>query len=298
MDGELKKSGWEIFKERLKHSYRFVIMTDDTFEEVRAYRLTLLNAYIFVSSVLVVVAIIIVSLIAFTPLRKYVPGYGSVPEDTAILELYGELEEMEKELKAQRSYSENFRKMLVGDVQTEDEVPAVDVSYYDSLAGASVPVSEAEEELRQEAELEQVGTVARSGRITNFPVREVRLEEMYFTSPLKGEKAKPFAPDKGHYGIDILAPKNTAIKAAMDGYVFFSDWTLETGNTIGIQHTNNVITFYKHNSSLLKKAGSFVRAGEGVAIIGNTGELTTGPHLHFELWHKGKPVDPAEYVNF
>jgi len=121
---------------------------------------------------------------------------------------------------------------------------------------------------------------------------------MYFTSPLNGEVAAAFMPDKGHYGIDILAPKNTAIKAAMDGYVFFSDWTLETGNTIGIQHTNNVITFYKHNATLLKKAGNFVRAGEGVAIIGNTGELTNGPHLHFELWHKGKPVDPGEYVDF
>ncbi len=298
MDGEHAKSRWEIFKERLKHSYRFVIMTDDTFEEVRAYRLTLLNAYVFVTSVLVVVTIAVVSLIAFTPLRKYIPGYGSVPEDTAILNLYGELEDMEEELNAYRSYSESFRKMLVGDVQTEKEVPQVDVSYYDSLAAASVPVSEEEEELRQEAELDQVGEIARSGRITNFPGREVRLENMYFTSPLKGEIAANFAQDKGHYGIDILAPKNTAIKAAMDGYVFFSDWTLETGNTIGIQHTNNVITFYKHNSSLLKKAGNFVRAGESVAIIGNTGELTSGPHLHFELWHKGKPVNPAEYVAF
>jgi len=298
MDGEQSKSRWEIIKGRLKHSYRFVIMTDDTFEEVRAYRLTLLNAYILVTSVLVVVTIAVVSLIAFTPLRKYVPGYGSVPEDTAILDLYSELEVMEKELDAYRSYSENFRKMLVGDVQTEEEVPPVDVSYYDSLAASSVPVSEAEEELRQEAEMEQVGAVARSGRITNFPIREVPLEQMYFTSPLNGEVAAGFMPDKGHYGIDILAPKNTAIKAAMDGYVFFSDWTLETGNTIGIQHTNNVITFYKHNATLLKKAGNFVRAGEGVAIIGNTGELTSGPHLHFELWHKGKPVDPGEYVDF
>ena len=99
-------------------------------------------------------------------------------------------------------------------------------------------------------------------------------------------------------GRDVLAPKNTAIKAAMDGFIFFSDWTLETGNTLGIQHSNNAITFYKHNSVLLKKAGSYVKAGEAVAIIGNTGTLTDGPHLHFELWHKGKPVDPEEYIKF
>jgi murein DD-endopeptidase MepM/ murein hydrolase activator NlpD len=105
-------------------------------------------------------------------------------------------------------------------------------------------------------------------------------------------------PEKRHFGIDILAPRNTPIKSALDGWVVQSDWTLETGNTIGIQHENNIITFYKHNSVLLKKVGSYVKAGEAVAIIGNTGEMTDGPHLHFELWYKGNPVDPADYINF
>ena len=95
-----------------------------------------------------------------------------------------------------------------------------------------------------------------------------------------------------------MAPKNTAIKAIMDGYVFTSDWTLETGNTIGIQHTNNLISFYKHNSALLKKTGSFVKAGEAVSIIGNTGTLSNGPHLHFELWYNGKAVNPKNYIIF
>lgn len=121
---------------------------------------------------------------------------------------------------------------------------------------------------------------------------------MFFTPPLTGEISAKWSPEKKHYGVDILAPKNTAIKAAMDGYVFLSDWTMETGNTLGIQHANNTITFYKHNSALLKKAGSYVKAGEAVAIIGNTGMLSDGPHLHFELWHKGKSVNPMEYVDF
>ena len=103
---------------------------------------------------------------------------------------------------------------------------------------------------------------------------------------------------KKHFGIDILAPKNTPVKAVLDGYVFMSDWTLETGYTLGIQHDNNVVSFYKHNSALLKKIGEFVSAGEALAIIGNSGTLSNGPHLHFELWHNGKPVDPASYVIF
>jgi murein DD-endopeptidase MepM/ murein hydrolase activator NlpD len=107
-----------------------------------------------------------------------------------------------------------------------------------------------------------------------------------------------FNPIKKHYGIDLVAPKNTPVKAILDGYVFSSDWTLETGNTVGIVHDNNIISFYKHNAVNLKKAGTYVRAGEAIAIIGNTGILTDGPHLHFELWVDGTPVNPADYFSF
>jgi murein DD-endopeptidase MepM/ murein hydrolase activator NlpD len=121
---------------------------------------------------------------------------------------------------------------------------------------------------------------------------------MHFSTPIGGTITSNFDPEKKHLGVDVIAPKNTPIKAAMDGWVISSDWTLETGNTIAIQHTNNIVTFYKHNSVLLKKTGNYVRGGEAIAIIGNTGELTDGPHLHFELWHQGKPVNPTDFVDF
>ena len=124
------------------------------------------------------------------------------------------------------------------------------------------------------------------------------LQQQLFIAPISGEGSAPFDLDQHHRGIDILAPKDTPVKAIMDGYVFISDWTLETGNTIGIQHVDGLVSFYKHNSSLLKGQGSFVRAGEAIAIIGNTGTLSDGPHLHFELWHNGVALDPAEYINF
>ncbi len=209
--------------------------------------------------------------------------------------MYREVQVLQKKLEAQEKFSSNFRSVLVGDVETEDDVPKSTVSS-DSMNTAER--SEEEEQLRQEMELQEIGEAARRSRATNFSPRNISLEQMYFYAPVRGEISSGFDADEKHFGVDVLAAKNTAIKAAKDGYIFFSDWTMETGNTIGIQHDNNTITFYKHNSILLKKAGSFVKAGEAVAIIGNTGTLSSGPHLHFELWHNGKPLDPREYIKF
>ena len=124
------------------------------------------------------------------------------------------------------------------------------------------------------------------------------LRESDIIVPVSGVISSEFQPNIRHYGIDILAPKNTPVKAMMHGFVFSSGWDLETGYTLGIQHKGNILSFYKHNSILLKEKGTFVRAGEAVAIIGNTGTLSSGPHLHFELWHSGKPVKPKDFINF
>lgn len=296
---EKSQSRLQRWREKLKHTYRLVIMNNETFEEVGSYRLNIFNVYILISSVIVVVALLVVLLIAFSPVRKYIPGYGDVMRDGEILEVYNQLREMEDEFEAHRNYSDNFRRMLVGDVQTEGDIPKVNTSVHDSLVNFSeLEPSEIDEQLRKEVELEELGEAVKGGSSTNRSPFEKPLEQIFFSPPVNGEISAGFMTNKKHYGVDILAPKNTAIKSAMDGYVFLSDWTLETGNTIGIQHANNIITFYKHNSALLKKVGSYVKAGEAVAIIGNTGTLSNGPHLHFELWYKGKPVDPTEYVDF
>ncbi|MBX2876671.1 MAG: M23 family metallopeptidase [Saprospiraceae bacterium] len=289
-------SRWENFKERLKNTYRLVVMNDETFEEVSSYRLSLLNVYVLLSSLFVVMAIVVFLLIAATPLKKYLPGYGSVQQDKEVRELYQQMDEMEKELANHRRYSENFRKILVGDVETEKEIPQEEEEKLDTIA--EIPRAAILDQLQREAARSDVGSEPQEGRASNLSPRDVPLEQMYFTPPLRGTVSAGYAPETDHYGIDVLAPKNTPVQAAMDGYVFLSDWTLETGNTIGIQHTNNTITFYKHNSSLLKPAGSYVKAGEAVAIIGNTGTLSNGPHLHFELWYKGKSVDPTGYIEF
>ncbi len=292
-----EKGWWDKWKQSLRHTYRLVIMNNETFEEVGSYRLSLLNVYVAVSTILVLVAFLVVMAVAFTPLKRYMPGYGIGGDQREEVErLYREVRRMEKDLAAHEKYSENIRRILVGDVDSFAIVREVEPALMDTID--EVERSQSEDQLRQEIELQEVGQAARSSRTVNFSPNDIPLEQMYFIPPIKGEISANFNSEQQHYGIDILAPKNTAIKAALDGYIFFSDWTMETGNTLGIQHANNTFTFYKHNSVLLKKAGSYVKAGEAVAIIGNTGTMTNGPHLHFELWHKGKPVDPAEYVNF
>lgn len=289
--------------ERLKHTYRLVIMNNETFEEIGSYRITLLNVYILLSTLFVVMFTVVLFVIAVTPIKRYLPGYVAEGNEKEIREMARRVDSLGTLVDAYELYTQNFRKILVGEgIQTEHDVDQTvdeDLSLENDSAFAELVASDVDRQLRQEIELEEIGQAVQQSRTTNISPKDLPLEQMYFMAPINGEISAAFTPDDNkHYGVDILAAKNTAIKAALDGYVFISDWTLETGNTIGIQHANNIITFYKHNSALLKKAGSYVKAGEAIAIIGNTGTLSDGPHLHFELWHKGKPVDPTTYIKF
>ena len=298
MANEQFQQWWQRSKEKLQHTYRLIIMNNETFEEVSSYRLTLLSVYVAASTLIVLVAVLVVSVIVFTPVRNYLPGYDLGSDERRKVEnLYREVKELEEQLVAQRAYTENFQRVLQDSVETEENLQT---AFAEIPADTFEPVrvSGEEKQLRQEMELRQIGEQAQKSRTINFSPRAMPLEQMFFSPPVSGEISAGFMPDKRHFGVDVLAPKNKAIKAVMDGYIFFSNWTLDTGNTIGIQHANNTITFYKHNSVLLKKSGSYVKAGEAVAIIGNTGTLSDGPHLHFELWHRGQPVDPTEYINF
>ena len=283
--------------EKLRHNYRLIVMNNETFEEVGSYRLSLLNVYIIVSTIIVFVALIVISTIIFTPVKRYIPGYGDAKEHAELLKMNRKLQEMEEELNAQRAYTDNFRKILVGDIEMEEATEITDNALPDSQL--NVERIKEDDLLRKEIELdEQIQARELLSQTSNFAADEIPIEQMYFVPPINGLIGAAFQPDKKHYGIDIAAPRNTAVKAIMDGFVITSDWTLETGHTIGIQHSNNLISFYKHNSELLKRTGSSVKAGEAVAIIGNSGTMSSGPHLHFEIWYKGKPVNPTDYIIF
>lgn len=281
---------------KLKKPYRLVILNEDSLEEIGSYRLTPLSLYILSSSLLVTFMVAFTLLVAYTPVKRWIPGYGYDVTDTELARLRTKVRNMERQLDLQKRYTENIRMMITGKLPEPPKEQA-DKAFNDSLV--RVARIEEDEILRQDFLLgEGLERPAAATAETSGSANTIPLERIIFTAPLNGQVSADFDPRKDHLGIDVIAPKNTPVKAVLDGYVVFADWTLETGNAIGIQHDNQVVTFYKHNSMLLKKAGAFVKAGEAIAIIGNTGTKSSGPHLHFELWHKGKAVDPARYIRF
>jgi len=290
-----EEKGWANLKEKLQNTYRLVVMNDESFEEVGSYKLSLLNLYIAISAATVLVAFLVFALIFFTPIKRFVPGYGDASSGE-LREIYEKNKVLEEKLNAQKTYTDSFRRMITGDDETEEDVKNEEIIEIDSLQ--SVAIIKEDEILRQEVEEEVQSQQRQKLGSINVSSNEMPLEQLYFIPPITGVVSEQFMPDKKHYGTDILAPKNTPVKATLDGFVISSDWTLETGNTISIQHSNNLISFYKHNSALLKEIGNSVKAGEAVAIIGNTGTLSNGPHLHFELWHKGKPINPEDFITF
>jgi murein DD-endopeptidase MepM/ murein hydrolase activator NlpD len=284
--------------------YRLVILNNETFEEVNSFKLSVFNFYVAVSTLFVGFTALGMALIVFTPLKKIIPGYGGYGSERAVFDLYERVDSLETALKAHEIYTSNFRKMLVGDVEREKDVPK-DKQATPSVLDSNTNVDASEYELKIRAGGGDPFDVPNTGGGNNINEKAIRvigrndrLESMFLQSPITGTLNLTFSLEKKHYGVDIAAPKNTPIKAVSDGFVILCDWTLETGNTIAIQHSNNVVSFYKHNSSLLKKVGDKVKTGEAIAIIGNTGEQTSGPHLHFELWKDGKAVNPEEYIRF
>ncbi|MCW5923824.1 MAG: M23 family metallopeptidase [Saprospiraceae bacterium] len=293
--------------EKLRDKYRLVIMNDDTFEEVTSMKITPLSLYVGVSSLIVGTAIIVTALIIWTPLKRYIPGYGDYTRDEEIAQLTTKIADLEEEMVAHRRFNENIKKIMHGDLADiskeavqKQGVPADSISNIPPEDIERVPEDELLRSAVEKGTFTRDPQAAQTVAASVGPVlpQDVPLEKMSFMPPVSGEITASFDLQKNHFGIDVAAPKNTAIKAAANGVVISAGYTVETGYSIAIQHPNNVVTMYKHNSVLLKQAGIAVKAGEAIAIIGNTGENTTGPHLHFELWYKGRAVDPSDYINF
>ncbi len=291
--------------DRLRDQYRLVIVNDETFEEVSSIKLSPLSVYIFLSSLVVATATLVVLLIVYTPLKRYIPGYGDFQRDSEIAALTRKAEALEKEVRAQQLYNENLRRILTGDLSAFSEEAVKKQSNTSGLRSDTTLPLGAMGELGQGAlrstAAEEGEDGADSERPSGLPIlldNEKRIENVLFVPPVSGEITAAFDPVKNHFGIDIAAPKNTAVKAVADGVVISAGYTVETGYSIVIQHPYNIVTLYKHNSVLLKKVGTPVKAGEAIALIGNSGIESSGPHLHFELWYRGQAVNPTNYIGF
>jgi murein DD-endopeptidase MepM/ murein hydrolase activator NlpD len=282
---------------KAKHTYyRVTVMNNDTFQEIKAYRLSLMNFYVWTSSMFVGMMLLVSGLIIFTPLKKYVPGYGG-DSGLAVYQLADQLESLERKARAQEVYNRQFKKLLVGDVETMDKVPTDFQLIPDSLM--EIDASESELALRQQVSAGEAyantGNDTQSGKSVSFLGKP---EVSNFVAPVNGTISLDFSASHKHFGVDIVAPKSTPVKVIAAGVVVLADWTQETGNTICVQHADNFVSFYKHNEKNLKGVGDKVAAGEQIAIIGNTGEQTSGPHLHFELWQNGIPLQPQKFIQF
>ncbi len=294
-----KESRWRRLRTKSRSEYQLVVRNTQNYDAVGTYKLTPLNLYLAVSTVFLVVAALVYLLIAFTPLREYIPGYGKVVQREQLHELRASLTELTTLVEDQNLYIENLKRTVLGEAITADSIDARD-ALVNREKVIPLPPSESEIQLRREMEEERQGGAVRTTAVPPpSPGSEaVSLAQVYLVAPVNGEISAAFNLTSEHTGVDILAPQNTAIKATRAGIVFMSEFTNANGNVIGIQHDHNLISFYKHNSQLLKQVGDRVLAGEAIAIIGNTGTQSTGPHLHFELWYEGLVVDPREYISF
>ena len=291
---EAKRDSW---KERLNDNFLLVVRHEDTFREVGSYRLSLRNIYLLFLGAFLALLILVLLIVSFTPLKRAVPGYGDIEDQTAFIKLRRDYKDLEQQIKAQETYINAFRRLMTDDPERIQDVVQNDPNIeLENEATQVIPEDSVfREKVENEENLKDVRfLLGQDGE--SVPVRD--LSQLHFTPPVKGEVTARFMPENLHYGVDIMAPSNTPILATLDGLVIASDWTLETGHTLGILHDNNLVSFYKHNSANLKRTGEYVKAGEAVAIIGNSGTLTTGPHLHFELWLGDKAVDPVEYILF
>jgi len=281
------------FFKKLHDKYRLVLMNDDTFEEKLSFRLTRFNVFIFFGAVSIFLVVATTYLIAFTPLREYIPGYGDFNTRKVLRELTLRADSLETSLRQKDLYIINIRNIIEG----RDIIDRMPDSLINpgSFAMDQLPRSREDSLLR--AEMESFGQYGTS--LVGVDINPGgNINQFFFFPPLKGLVTNYFNPALGHFGIDLVAEPNEAIKTTLDGTVIFAGWTLETGYTIAVQHANNLISVYKHNSVLLKREGNMLRAGDVIAIIGDTGMLSSGTHLHFELWFNGQPVNPLDYIIF
>lgn len=292
MSNIVKVKKRKILMNKLKHKYRLVFFNDNTFEEVWHLRLSLFNVLSLTGTVSIFMTTLVIVLIAFTPLREFIPGYPSKDMRREIILNALKLDSLANSIRIKDQYIENMNAIILGKgpafSDSSSQAPGI------ADKNISFTKSPADSVFRKQIEKqEQFNFSSKSAQKI-----EGGISDMHFFTPVKGLVSDDFNSQKNHFGIDIVANPNEVVKATLTGVVILSTWTVETGNVIQIQHDNNIISVYKHCASLLKKVGDNVKTGDAIAIIGNSGELSTGPHLHFEIWHNGKPINPRDYIVF
>jgi murein DD-endopeptidase MepM/ murein hydrolase activator NlpD len=278
-------------KEKKSRNYRLALIDDRTHKQLVTLHFTRTSFFITIVTILVVLCAIIYSIIAYTPVKTFIPGYPDAQSKRAAIQNAIKIDSLENVIFRWELYSENLRRVVEGQEPVKIDSLIRNMKNRASDDPDMERLAQQDSLLRQHVkEEEQFGISARNRR-------DLPIEGLHFFTPLKGVVSQGYDPVIHPY-VDITASEGSVVKAAMDGTVIFSGWSDEAGNTIQIQHDGDIVSIYKHNEKLLKKAGDKVTAGSPIALVGNSGSLTTGAHLHFELWYKGETVDPTQYINF
>ena len=269
--------------------YRVVIMNESSLEEVKTFRLNRLNVFVYSSLFAILMITLTTLVIIYSPLRQYILGFSEADQRKQIVDLTFHADSLQQRIASNDAYFLSLQKVLTGDIEP-DKINKDSVLNAVQQIPAEVDLQASEEEIKLRSE------VANEERYNVFDVATANTRKAFFP-PIQGMISDEFKADKRHYGIDLTAAEGTPVKAIGEGTVIFSEWSAQTGFVLIIEHPHNFVSVYKHNASITKRQGDKVCAGEVIAQVGNTGELSTGVHLHFELWHEGYPVDPLNYMN-
>lgn len=283
-------------KEKLHKKYRIVIYNYDTHEERFHFRLTMMNAIGIVIVSMLLLIILTTYIIAFTPLREYIPGYTDVSLNKRVYEMERRADSLEIIFQQKDQYINNIKRIIMDDDFTTDSVNSL-LTQSSNTDFNNITIKKSKEDSIFRANFE----IETRNNLFNSPIMSditADLKIVSFYSPIDGIVTNHFDRANKHYGTDLVASNNAVIKATADGTVIYSGWSVDNGYCIGIQHNGNLLSFYKHNAVLLKEEGEYVSAGDPIAIYGNSGSLSTGPHLHFELWYNGTPLNPEDYISF
>ena len=278
-------------REKKRTNYRLAVIDDKSHEQLVTIRFTKTSAFVAILTILVMLCALVYSITAYTPVRTFIPGYPDAHSKRAAIQNAIKVDSLERVIFRWEMYSENLKRVLAGEEALKIDSILINTRKPSDAKADVSGLMKQDSLLRQNVmEEEQFGISARKQR--DLPV-----EGMLFFTPLKGVGSQGYDPAIHPY-VDITAPSGSVVKAVLDGTVIFSGWSDDAGHTIQIQHDGDIVSIYKHNEKLLKKTGDKVSAGTPIALVGNTGEMTTGAHLHFELWHKGETLDPTKHISF
>ena len=277
-------------KKKWLHQYRLVVLKEDNFEEQFAFKLTPLNVFVFTTLSAIFLITLTTIFIAFTPLREYIPGYTSPSLQKKAIKLKSKTDSLYQITQMNERYINSIKKVLTGEATFESiDKDSIYASLKVEVDSLDLTPSKADSLLREKVENEDKYNLFESATsVKNF----------VFFPPLKGQLSEGFDSKIKHYAVDIAASKNTPVKAVADGRVVLASWTSDSGFVIIIDHGNQMLSVYKHKDALTKEQGDLVKAQEVIARSGSSGQLSTGPHLHFELWNDGNPIDPSTFIDF